>query len=70
METPICTTARILHPQAGIYVAELPNGKIVLAHLSRQLRESSAQMVAGMRVAVEMTAYDFDIARIVSVLDE
>ena len=70
METPICTTARILAPQAGIFVAELPNGKKVLAHLSRQLRESGAVVAVGMRVAVEMTAYDFDIARIVRVLDE
>lgn len=70
METPIRTSATILAPQAGIYVAELPNGKKVLAHLSRQLRESGASFPEGTRVAVEMTAYDFDIARIVRAINE
>lgn len=48
----------------GLYSVALKNGKIVLAHLSRELERSGAEFSAGDRLLLEMTPFDFDIARI------
>lgn len=48
----------------NLYHAALPNGKIVIAHLSKQLLEAQAAFEAGQQVHVELTPYDFDTARI------
>lgn len=47
-----------------LYRASLPNGKIILAHLSKPLAIALATFENGARVVVELTPYDFDQARI------
>lgn len=53
--------------QAGIAQVLLPNGKHTLGHLSRELREENPTLRTGMKVQLEMTPFDFDKARIVSI---
>ena len=43
---------------------ELPNGKISLGHLSRTLRNSDFELVAGSKVQLELTPFDFSKGRI------
>lgn len=52
-----------------LYSAELPNGKRVLAHLSKPLAQAGAKFAAGQRVVMELTPYDFDQARIIRPAD-
>ena len=59
------------HPRTGfgilgpvLYRVALPNGKIILAHLSKRLADEKAVFPAGDRVLLEFTPYDFDTARI------
>ncbi|MES2475866.1 MAG: translation initiation factor IF-1 [Verrucomicrobiota bacterium] len=47
-----------------LYRVSLPNGKHILAHLSKPLTEAGAEFAVGGRVLLELTAYDFDQARI------
>ncbi len=47
-----------------LFRVSLPNGKIILAHLSKPLTEAKAFFDNGRRVILEMTPYDFDQARI------
>lgn len=47
-----------------LYRVELPNGKEILAHLSKPLTDAKAEFADGVRVLLEMTAFDFDQARI------
>lgn len=47
-----------------LYWAELPNGKRVLAHLSKPLADQGARFEEGQALILEMTPYDFDTARI------
>ena len=47
-----------------LYRVVLPNGKKILAHLSKPLTEAKAGFATGERVVLELTAYDFDQARI------
>ena len=42
----------------------LPNGKSIMAHLSKPLTEAAAEFSEGERVRLELTPYDFDQARI------
>ena len=44
---------------------ELANGKLVVGHLPRRLVEFVAPLATGDLVALEMTPYDFEKARIV-----
>jgi len=56
---------KILEPRGPVlYRVELPNGKIILAHLSKPLADAGAIFAAGGKVLLEMTPYDFDQARI------
>ena len=52
--------------QAGrvLYRCALPNGKIILAHLSKQLADAHARFATGDMLLLELTPYDFDTARI------
>ncbi len=52
-----------------LYRAELPNGKRILAHLSKELAVAGARFEAGQRVVMELTPYDFDQARILRLAD-
>ena len=47
-----------------LYRVELPNGKKILAHLSKPLTASRAVFSPNDRLVLELTAYDFDQARI------
>lgn len=47
-----------------LFRVELPNGKIILAHLSKPLTEAFVMFLPQARVILELTAYDFDQARI------
>lgn len=68
MENCITTTATILGPYSDIFEASLPNGKKTLAHLSRSTSHLKDQIEPGIRVRVELTPFDFDVARIVAIL--
>jgi translation initiation factor IF-1 len=64
-DASIHTHGRILE-QAGpaLYRVSLPNGKIILAHLSKRLADGNAAFAAGDTLLLEFTPYDFDTARI------
>ena len=49
---------------AILYRVKLPNGKIILAHLSKLLAEDHAVFETGDGLLLELTPYDFDAARI------
>jgi translation initiation factor IF-1 len=70
MENCITTTATILAPYSDIFEATLPNGKKTLAHFSRSTGHLKEKIEPGMRVTVELTPFDFDVARIVGILPE
>jgi len=53
----------------ALYRAALPNGKTVVAHLSKALTLQQATFQPGNRVHVELTPYDFDAARITGLED-
>jgi translation initiation factor IF-1 len=68
MENVITTTATIIGPYSDIFEATLPNGKKTLAHFSRSTLHLRDAVEAGTQVQVELTPFDFDVARIVSIL--
>ncbi len=47
-----------------LYRTALPNGKRILAHLSKPLTEAEVEFSVGAHVVLELTAFDFDQARI------
>ena len=47
-----------------LYRVSVPNGKIILAHLSKPLTEAKAEFSTDDRVVLELTPFDFDQARI------
>ena len=47
-----------------LYRVALPNGKIILAHLSKRLADEQAVFPVNGRLLLELTPYDFDTARI------
>ena len=53
-----------------LYRAELPNGKRILAHLSKRLMLAGTEFELGQVVVLELTPYDFDQARILRAADE
>jgi len=52
----------ILNPV--LYRVVLPNGKIILAHLSKRMVSEKSVFPPGGHVLLEFTPYDFDTARI------
>lgn len=68
MENIITTTATIIGPYSDIFEATLPNGKKTLAHFSRSTMHLRDAVETGTRVQVELTPFDFDVARIVAIL--
>lgn len=69
-ETPIRTEGTITRVlREDFFFATLPNGKQVNAHFSRELAKDSPTLVAGDRVILELTPFDFDSARIAAKLD-
>ena len=64
-DATIHTTGEILeHPGPLLYRVALPNGKIILAHLSKALAAKRPAFASGERLLLELTPYDFDTARI------
>jgi translation initiation factor IF-1 len=62
---PITTTGEVLHIYSDrAYQVSLPNGKEVIAHPSRSMISRKDEIVPGARVALEMTPFDFEKARI------
>ena len=51
-----------------LYRAELPNGKVIMAHLSKPLTEEKAVFQPGDMVRLELTAFDFESARILGII--
>ena len=48
-----------------LFRIELPNGKLILCHLSGKMRMHFIKILPGDKVRVEMTPYDKDKGRIV-----
>ena len=62
-EPPITTEGKVLEALDGhTYVVELPNGKVIHAHLPR--RKQPITFEPGDLLALEMNPYDFSRARI------
>jgi translation initiation factor IF-1 len=59
---PYGTILKTLSP--GIYEAALPNGKAVIAHLSRELAAAPPEIPDGTKVLLEISPFDLDRARI------
>ena len=56
---------RVLEIQGPVlYRIALPNGNIILAHLSKRLADEKASFAVGETLWVELTPYDFDQGRI------
>lgn len=70
MENSITSIATILSPYSDIFEARLPNGKKTLAHFSRSTSHLKEKIIPGVRVKVELTPFDFDVARIVEILSD
>lgn len=52
-----------------LYRVALPNGKVILAHLSKPLTVEKTVFVPQQRVVVELTTYDFDQGRILALAE-
>ena len=52
-----------------LYRVRLPNGKIILAHLSKPLADAKALFATGDVLVLELTPYDFDTARILGLAE-
>ncbi|MEN9974736.1 MAG: Translation initiation factor [Verrucomicrobiota bacterium] len=69
-DATIHTHGQVLEiPGPLLYRVALPNGKIILAHLSKALAEGMVVFAVGDQLLLELTPYDFDTARILG-LDE
>jgi translation initiation factor IF-1 len=67
-EPPIQTTGVIREVLAGpVCRVELPNGKLIVGHLPRRLAALAGSLAPGVRLALEMTPYDFEKARIAGI---
>lgn len=65
-DATIHTTGEVVEIRSEIlYGVALPNGKVILAHLDRGLRDQGAGWQVGDSLLLEMTPYDFDGARII-----
>ena len=64
-DATIHTLGRVLETRSPVlYRVCLPNGKIILAHLSKRLTEEKATFSVDEPLLLELTPYDFDTARI------
>ena len=65
-DATIHTTGEVLEAKGPVlYRVSLPNGKEILAHLGKKLKEGGATFEVGQSLLLEMTPYDFDGARII-----
>ncbi len=49
----------------GMFIVELENGHVVLAHISGKIRKNFIRILPGDKVTVELTPYDLNRGRIV-----
>lgn len=64
-DATIHTQGRALaHLETVLYRVSLPNGKVILAHLSKPLADEKAVFAVGDLLLLELTPFDFDSARI------
>ena len=64
-------TRRVLETRGPVlYRVSLPNGKIILAHLSKRLADENASFSVDDELLLELTPYDFDTARILGLAEE
>ena len=64
-DATIHAEGRVLEQQGPVlYRVSLPNGKIILAHLSKRLADEKEVFSPGEKLWLELTPYDFDQARI------
>ena len=64
-EEPIQLVGTVTQVLPGtMFRVELPNGHVVLAHISGKMRKNFIRISVGDRVQVEMSPYDLDKARI------
>jgi translation initiation factor IF-1 len=64
-DATIHTHGRIIGIRSTVlYRVSLPNGKIILAHLSKPLADAGETFAEGEMTLLELTPYDFDQARI------
>jgi len=69
-DATIHTTGEVLEVLSEVlYRVALPNGKVILAHLDRRLRDQGVRYDSGASLLLEMTPYDFDGARIMGSLE-
>jgi translation initiation factor IF-1 len=69
-EVPIRAHAIVLGPLGSLtYRVSLPNGKAIVGHLARELRDSPPEYANGHEVVVELTPYDFSKGRITGLVD-
>jgi len=69
-DATIHTVGKVLLNLAPVlYRVELPNGKIIMAHLSKPLTVEKAVFSPDDRVVLELTPYDFDNARILGLAE-
>ena len=70
-DATVHTTGEILEIRSEVlYRVTLPNGKEILAHLSKELKEEGCTFEMGQTLLLEMTPYDFDGARILGLAAE
>jgi len=70
-DATIHTTGEILERCGEVlYRVSLPNGKRILAHLGKELKDGGAAFEPGQSLLLEMTPYDFDTARILGAVDQ
>lgn len=68
---PIRTTGQVLEAAGErIYRTELPNGKVIIAHIRPRLAASLGPLPIPSRVHLEMTSYDFSTGRISGLVQE
>ena len=64
-DAAIHTLGRVLEPVSPVlYRVSLPNGKVILAHLSKRLTDEQAVFAVDEWLRLELTPYDFDTARV------
>ena len=71
MTDPPIRTTGVIDERVGpeLYRATLPNGKSLLGHLSKELKQAKAEFTDGTRVHLELTPFDFDNGRISGVVE-
>lgn len=64
-DATIHTLGRVLETRGPVlYRVSLPNGKVILAHLSKCLADQNTVFCVDDELLLELTPYDFDNARI------